>query len=308
MKPAFLFAGQGQQFYGMGRDLAAEFSEAAEVYETARERLGYDILHLDEESLGKTAYTQPALFTLNHSLFRIFEKRGVLPSVVAGLSLGEYNALVAAGVLPFSGTVRLIARRGEIMSDALEPGTTGMAAVLKADIQTVKDVISLPEYKDKIDICNVNTHEQIVIGGVSDALAPAAEELRARGVRKIVPLAVSVASHMSLLRPAGELLRAELEKCSFRNPNCLFINNIGAELQESGFVDTLARQISESTHMNETILHMLEMGVDTFVELGPRGSLCGFVRAIAKKEEREAQIFNVYDVPSVWETLERIAD
>lgn len=306
MKKVFLFAGQGQQFAGMGQDLSARYPEAEKVYSQAKKILGYDVLSLTEEQLAQTEYTQVAILTLSQSLFRILTEKNIRPQITAGLSLGEYNALIASGVLDFSDTLPLIAKRGKIMSEALEPGTTGMAAVLRSDIQTVEQVLSLPVFENRVAICNINTHEQIVIGGFLDTLTAATGELKARGVRKVIPLDVSVVSHMHLLRPAGKKLRSELESLTYQKPVIPFINNVEADFQENGFVDTLSRQISESTRMYNIILKMLDGGAETFIEVGPKGSLSGLVRAVAKKEERNVRIFNVYDEATVTTLMESL--
>ena len=310
MKLAVLFAGQGQQFAGQGRDLAEKWACARVVYDVAASALGYNVLGLEEPEIHQTAFTQPAMVSLNHALFSILVENGFVPEWTAGLSLGEYNGLLAAGVLDFPECVALVEKRGAMMAGALVPGTTGMAAVLRTNLQMVEEVLARQEFAGKVAVCNVNTHEQIVIGGFLEELELASEVLRGLGVKRVVPLSVSTVSHTALLREAGEALRTELERVVFRKPNTVFVNNVEAKAQSEGFVESLTRQISEPTRMNESIRFMLAEGADTFVELGPKGSLSGFVRAIAKDvcPDKVIRILNAYDVPTLSQVLAQLGD
>nr|WP_166064855.1 acyltransferase domain-containing protein [Erysipelothrix sp. HDW6C]QIK69714.1 acyltransferase domain-containing protein [Erysipelothrix sp. HDW6C] len=292
MKIGYLFAGQGQQFVHMGQDLAQEYPDISAIYKTASDILGYDILALTETQLSQTRYTQPALYVLGHALDSLIKAKGFQPHVVAGLSLGEYNALTSSGALDFVEGVALIAKRGEIMQTALPENTTGMAACLKTDIDTVRNGL---EGSD-IAICNINTPSQIVIGGALDKLEPAMQRLKENGVRMVIPLKVSTVSHMALMEPASQQLRAALSSMVFKTPTIDFINNINAAVQTDGFVDTLSRHIAEPTHMAQTIQSMIDMGIDLFIEVGPKGSISKFVKEIGGKE---IAVINVYDIDTL---------
>ena len=294
MKIGFIFAGQGQQFLYMGQDLYEAYPEAKRIYDEATEILGYDVLNLDEAKLIQTRYTQPALFTLGAVLDRVLKQEGIKPDVVAGLSLGEYNALYSSSILDFKEALELIQKRAILMQDAFEPYTTSMAACLRTDLKTVEDLLE----NTKVEVCNVNTPSQIVIGGLKEDLDEVLIKLKENKVRAI-PLKVSTVSHMSLLDQEAKLLKEELDKIIFKTPQIPFINNVEASFQEDNFADTLSRQISNRTLMAKTIQLMLDEGVETIIEVGPKKTIVSFVKEINKA----TKTYNVYDLESLKELL-----
>ncbi len=288
MTLGILFAGQGQQFLYMGQDLVKKYPQAKEIYFQAELILGYDVLNLSEEKLNETQYTQPAVFVLNYVLSEVLS---IKADYVAGLSLGEYSALVYAGVLNFEDALKTVQARAKIMQSAFTPGETGMMALLKTDFETVeKAIIGLD-----LAICNYNTPSQIVVGGTSKAIEDSKVLLKNRGIRLAIVLKMSSVSHMYLMNEASKELRVVLENLSYSEPTLNFINNINAEIQTTGFADTLARQISEMTRMYESIKLMLDSGVSEFVEIGPKGSISKFVKEI----DKNALITNIYDVEGI---------
>ncbi|CAM3497198.1 acyltransferase domain-containing protein [Erysipelothrix sp. HDW6B] len=292
MTVGYIFAGQGQQFVSMGEDLVALYPSAARTYAQASQILGYDVLKLDESQLSETRFTQPALYVLHTVIAQLLETNNISANVVCGLSLGEYNAITEAGVIDFETGLALIQKRAEIMHNALTPYTSGMAACLKTDRHTVEAVLQGHD----VAICNVNTPSQIVIGGNVEALEAVIPALKEAGVRMVIPLKVSTVSHMALLKPASALLRGVLESVPFRTPKISFINNIHAQVQSDNFVDTLARHISEPTELAASIQKMVDMGVDTIIEIGPKGSISKFVKEICGDT---VKTYNVYSAETL---------
>lgn len=300
MKIAYLFAGQGQQFPGMGYDLAQEYSIVSETFQQASAQLGYDLLDVcqnnPDDKLSNTIYTQPAILTLSTSILRVLNSWNIEGVCVAGLSLGEYSAIVASGVLSFDDALNIIKERAQIMDSALEKGSTGMAAVLRADLTKVEEVLKDESLNGKVAVCNINTFDQIVVGGKIAELDKAIEILKESGFKRVIKLNVSTVSHMHLLNDASLKLEVVLNKYSFNKPQIKFINNVNASYQVDGFVDSLVKQIAYPTKMADTIKLMLESGIDTFVEIGPGNALSGFVKSIAKVLGKEVAIYNISDV------------
>lgn len=306
MKIGFVFAGQGQQFLGMGNDLAEEYNWAHDIFREASAILGYDLLKLineDASKLNQTAYTQPALFTVNYILQNYLEKNGVNPEMVAGLSLGEYNALVCAGVLSFSDALKIIKVRAFLMDNAFAKGETKMAAVLKADADKINEILEDDILENDIKICNYNTFEQVVIGGSSEKLEIAIPMLNEQGFKRVIPLDVSCVSHHPLLNKQADELAIELAKYDFKKPRIDFIGNVSGQLQIDGFDKSLANHIIKPTYLAKSIALMLDSDVDVFIEIGPKKTISSFIKSIAKSMDKEVQIFNVYDLNTLNESV-----
>ncbi|MDR1782366.1 MAG: ACP S-malonyltransferase [Bacilli bacterium] len=311
MKIGFIFAGQGNQYQGMGQDLYEKYPLVKDYFNKANMILGYDLYNIclnnPDNKLNDTIYTQPALVTLDHCLYKLLEINNIKPHIIAGLSLGEYNALCASDVITFEDMINIIKQRALIMSNAFKKDSTGMAAILKANPHEVEQLLK-DNFNNEVAICNYNTDDQVVIGGYKDCLNDAISFLKERGYKRIIPLQVSVVSHMNLLNKASDLLKEELEKYHFNIPKYLFINNINATFQVDNFVPSLARQISCPTKMAQTIKLMLENDIDTFIEIGPKKTISSFIKSIASKQDKEIKIFNVYDDKTLLETINEIGD
>ena len=297
-KKAFLFPGQGAQKIGMGQSFYEADADARAVFEEASEILGYDMKALcfeENEKLNLTQYTQPAMVTTGIAILKVVEKHGLTPDTAAGLSLGEYEALFAAGALSERDAIRVVARRGELMEAAVPAGIGAMAAVLGADAALIEETLSdIPE----VWIANYNCPGQIVISGKKEAVEAAAEALKARGVKRVLMLNVSGPFHSGLLREAGEELGkvlAETEIHPLRIP--YYANVTGDKVEDAAKVrELLTEQVYSSVRFEQSIRNMLSAGVDTFYELGPGKTLAGFV----KKIDREATVVNI-------ETMEDLA-
>jgi len=297
-KKAFLFPGQGAQKVGMGQSFYEADADARAVFDEASELLGYDMKALcfeENEKLNLTQYTQPAMVTTGIAIMKVVEKQGLLPDTAAGLSLGEYEALYAAGALSVTDAIRVVARRGELMEAAVPAGVGAMAAVLGAEASLIEETLSeIPE----VWIANYNCPGQIVISGKKEAVEAAAEALKARGIKRVLMLNVSGPFHSGLLREAGEELGKVLAETEIHPLRIPYYANVTGDIVEDATKvrGLLTEQVYSSVRFEQSIRNMLSAGVDTFYELGPGKTLAGFV----KKIDREATVVNI-------ETMEDLA-
>ncbi|HEM2695991.1 TPA: ACP S-malonyltransferase [Streptococcus suis] len=294
-KIAFLFAGQGSQTVGMARDLYENYPIVRETFDRASQILGYDIRDLidnQEDKLHQTRYTQPAILTTSVAIFRLLEEEGVQPDMVAGLSLGEYSALVASGALAFEDAIALIAKRGEYMETAAPAGTGKMVAVLNTDVNLIEEICSTVT-SGIVSPANYNTPAQIVIGGEVAAVDEAVELLKEAGVKRMIPLNVSGPFHTALLRPASEQLAQALEQVEFADFQVELVGNTEAKVMKKEDIKSLlTRQVMEPVRFYESIATMQEAGVTNFIEIGPGKVLSGFV----KKIDKTAHVVAIEDI------------
>ncbi|MCR4395344.1 MAG: ACP S-malonyltransferase [Candidatus Saccharicenans sp.] len=298
MSRIFLFPGQGSQAVGMGRDFYERSQEAREIFSLADEALGFSLSRLclegPEEELRLTSRAQPALLTVSYIAFRLLR---IKPDLAAGHSLGEYSALVAAGSLDFTDAVKLVHNRGRYMMEAVPPGRGTMAAVLGLDYQKVETGLKAIS-SGLVQVANWNAEDQIVIAGEKEALEEALAILKAP---RSVPLQVSGPFHTSLMKPAAEKLRADLEKINFRDPAFPIISNVTAREMLSGTEakELLYRQVFSPVLWYPAMQRLSELGVRQAVELGPGKVLTGILKRISRQWAEAPTLLNVEDMNSL---------
>jgi len=307
MKLCFVFPGQGSQYVGMGKEISEGFPEAKEVFEEASAALGYDVADMcfngPAEEMNKTFRTQPCILTVSTALHKVLVMKGISPSVVAGHSLGEYSALVAAGVLSFRDAVQLTEKRGQFMQEAVPEGKGLMAAILGLQ-RSRMDEICLSLQSGYASPANYNCPGQIVIAGEKEAVEEAIRLAKEAGARRAIPLAVSVPSHCTLMADASKRLGQLLEEIEFRNPVIPLVNNADAVFLNNveSIKGSLVRQLSSPLLWEDSIRVIADSGVDIFVEIGPGKVLSGLIKRI----EDRAKTFNVEDMKSLERTLEAL--
>jgi [acyl-carrier-protein] S-malonyltransferase len=308
-KLAFLFPGQASQYPGMGKILAESYPTARAVFEEADKVLGFSISELcfsgSEEALKLTANTQPAILTVSVAAYRVLAEKGVKPDFVAGHSLGEYSALVAAGALEFSDAVRLVRRRGEYMQTAVPEGVGAMAAILGLAPAQVAEICRKASNGQVVSPANLNSPEQTVISGNAEAVKRAVEMASAGGAKRAVMLPVSAPFHSALMAPAAEQLQGDLRAAAFHALRVPLVTNVDAEIISNGDEarESLIRQVTLPVRWEESVRVLVDEGVNTFVEVGPGRVLTGLLRQI----DRSVHVFNVEDEKSLNSTLERLA-
>ncbi len=308
-KLAYIFPGQGSQTVGMGKDLFDNFPAAREVFDEADDALGFSLAEMcfngTTEDLALTANTQPAILTTSVAAFRAMAGEGFpLPDFVAGHSLGEYSALVAAHSLSFADAVKTVRRRGEYMQDAVPFGVGAMAAILGLPLETVEIACAEAAEEQVCSPANINSPAQIVIAGNTEAVDRACELLKERGAKRAIKLNVSAPFHCALMLPAQEKLAGDLTGIKFNNLRFPIIENVSAEKNEFGerVRNALTEQVSNPVKWAQSVENLLIEGVETFIEVGTGKVLSGLVRQIS----RDVRSFNVENADSLKETLNNI--
>lgn len=284
-KTAFIFPGQGAQYIGMGKDFYEQLPAAREMFALASEASGLDVAALcfeENDRLPITEYTQIAMLTVEVAILKAIEENGLKPDVTAGLSLGEYGALAAAGVMSPKDVFRVVRKRGIYMQEAVPVGGA-MTAVLGLDASLIEKICE--ETEGVVSIANYNCPGQIAITGESQAVGKAAEKLSAAGAKKCVPLKVSGPFHSELLKGAGEKLGKELEQVELHDIAIPYLANVTADyVTDKNYVkELLTRQVSSPVRWQQSIERMIADGTDTFIEIGPGKTLSGFMRRINKE-------------------------
>ena len=282
---AFIFPGQGSQRVGMGRALADAFPEARAVFDEADAALpGLTriIFEGPEDQLTLTENTQPAILTVSTAASRVLHAHGIEPSFVAGHSLGEYSANVAAGTISFADAVRIVRRRGQYMQEAVPVGQGAMAAILGLDADTVRQACEEAAQGEVVSPANINGAGQIVIAGAKDAVQRAGERARALGAKRAIPLPVSAPFHCALMKPAEERLAPELRALQARDPRVPVVANVDAEPKRDAraAIDALVRQVASPVLWEDVVRRLATEGVTTYVEVGPGAVLSGLVRKV----------------------------
>ncbi len=302
---AFLFPGQGSQAPGMGLELAEHFSSAREVFEEADAALGFALSKLcfegPAEELQLTANTQPAILAVSVAAARVLEEKGIRPDYVAGHSLGEYSALVAAGSMELADALRLVRKRGQYMQEAVPLGQGAMAALLGLDAGAVDEICREAAGNEVVSAANLNSPAQIVIAGDRAAVERAVELAKARGARRAILLNVSAPFHCSLMKPAADRLAVDLDAVAIGDPRVPLVNNADAAVVRTADAarDGLKRQVTSPVRWTDSMLALRREGADIFVEAGPGKVLSGLMRQI----DREAQAWRAGDTASLEEVV-----
>ena len=303
MSLAFVYSGQGAQYIGMGKELYDSFEVVRDVFDEASDTLGYDVKALcfeENDDLHLTEYTQPAILTVSYAIDQLLAKEGIQPDLVAGLSLGEYTALVKANAFSFKEALLLVSKRGKFMSEAAPPGTGKMVAVMNTERSIIEAACIEASETAYVAPANYNIPSKIVIGGEEAGVDRAMELLEAQGVRRMIPLKVSGPFHTELLNPAAEKLKDELAKLSFEEPEIPVIGNTEAEMMTATTIpNLLERQVKSAVKWEDCVEKLIEMGADTFVEVGPGKTLSKFI----KKINKDVTVLNVEDLKSLEKTI-----
>lgn len=308
-KVAFVFPGQASQYTGMGKELAEKYPAAHAVFEEADQALGFSVSKLcfagSEEDLKLTANTQPAILTVSVAVHRVMAEKGLTPDFVAGHSLGEYSALVAAGSLRFADAVVLVRKRGTYMQEAVPSGVGAMAAIMGLSPAVVADACKRAAEREVCSPANLNSPEQTVISGHASAVKRAVEIASQLGAKRAVMLAVSAPFHSALMAPAQERLAEDLKKAEFAPLRVPLVTNVDADTTETAAEarEALVRQVTAAVRWEESVRMLIDEGVNTFVEVGPGKVLTGLLRQI----ERSVAALNVEDEKSLAATLDKIA-
>ena len=311
MKIGYIFPGQGTQAVGMGKDIYEKYEEARNVYKLIDNALNENIEKLtyekSQDELNKTENTQISIYAMSMAILKILESKGIKPVAAAGLSLGEYSALTAAGVISLEDGAKIVRTRGKLMQNLAPEGNWAMAAIIGLEDNQVEEACSKVT-NGFVKAVNYNCPGQVVVSGEKDAVVKAMENAKELGAKRVIELKTRGPFHTEKLQAASAELKKELEKVNFQTFEIPVIKNYNGEkyTAEDNMVEILANHVVNPVKFGKSIETMLEMGVDTFIEIGPGKTLSGFVKKVCKKLEKEVNVFNIENVETLESTLETI--
>ena len=308
MKTAILFPGQGAQGVGMGKDLYEHYNESKAIFDKAADVLSWDIKEVCfEDSKGiinQTRYTQAALFTTNIAAYEALKAKGIKGEAVLGFSLGEYSAITACGALGFEETLRLVEKRATYMEECAKANPGGMVAVIGLEIDKIDEICKkVTKEVGPAEIANDNCPGQVTLSGVQEALDAAGTYLKEAGAKRVLPLQVSGAFHSSLMQDAAKALEEEIKTISFHEAELPIISNVTARaMDKNGITTNIPLQVIKGVRFRESILHLINEGFDTFIEVGTKRTLCNLV----KKISNDVTVLNVEDQKTLENVIETI--
>lgn len=311
MKIGYIFPGQGTQVVGMGKDIYEKYEEARNVYKIIDRVLNENIENLtyeeSQEELNKTENTQIAIYAMSMAILEILNNNGIKPEVAAGLSLGEYSALTAASVISLEDGAKIVRTRGKLMQNLAPKGDWAMAAIIGLEDSKVEEAC-MKVTNGFVKAVNYNCPGQVVVSGEKEAVAQTMEDAKKLGAKRVIELKTSGPFHTEKLQAASIELKKELEKIDFKDFNIPVIKNLNGEeyTKEDNIVEILSNHVINPVKFGKSIEKMLEMGVDTFIEIGPGKTLSGFVKKVCKKLEKEVNVFNIENVETLENTLQAL--
>ncbi|MFC1489920.1 ACP S-malonyltransferase [Candidatus Latescibacterota bacterium] len=299
----FIYPGQGSQALGMGQSVWETFEEAGKIFDKASEAAGYDMRSLCSdgpmEKLSRTLYTQPALFTVEAAITEVLKANSIEPAAVAGHSLGEFGAWYAAGAFDFEDGFHLVSERGRLMDNADPDGKGTMAAIIGLDSETVREICE--SIDGVVVVANYNSPQQIVISGEKSAVTAAGELLNERGAKRVIPLKVSGAFHSPLMNDAKDEIMSVVEKISISDARIPVYSNVSASkiTDAEQIKETMVKQLTSSVRWTETILNMIDDGIDKAYEVGPGNVLAGLI----KRTDKRLEVISVSESSSLTEVF-----
>ena len=311
MKIAYIFPGQGTQVVGMGKDIYEKYEEARNVYNIIDNTLDENIEKLtyeeSQEELNKTENTQIAIYAMSMEILEILKNNGIKPVVAAGLSLGEYSALTAAGAISLEDGAKIVRTRGKLMQNLAPKGNWSMAAIIGLEDEKVEEAC-MKVTNGFVKAVNYNCPGQVVVSGEKEAVVEAMENAKELGAKRVIELKTSGPFHTEKLQKASIELKKELKKIDFKNFEISVIKNLNGEKYEEAddMADILAKHVVNPVKFGKSIEKMIEMGIDTFIEIGPGKTLSGFVKKVCKKLEKEVNVFNIENIETLENTLQAL--
>ena len=311
MKIAYIFPGQGTQVVGMGKDIYEKYEEARNVYNIIDNTLDENIEKLtyeeSQEELNKTENTQIAIYAMSMEILEILKNNGIKPVVAAGLSLGEYSALTAAGAISLEDGAKIVRTRGKLMQNLAPKGNWSMAAIIGLEDEKVEEAC-MKVTNGFVKAVNYNCPGQVVVSGEKEAVVEAMENAKELGAKRVIELKTSGPFHTEKLQKASIELKKELKKIDFKNFEISVIKNLNGEKYEEAddMADILAKHVVNPVKFGKSIEKMIEMGIDTFIEIGPGKTLSGFVKKVCKKLEKEVNVFNIENIETLETTLQAL--